>query len=84
MVPRDRFIEAYVGVLQKAVRGGPPIGPQTSVIDSGRVDSFALADLIAQLEAATSLRLPTERLSPGDFDTAELLANRLANLGLVG
>ena len=83
MVARDRLIEAYLGVLRSTVRGSPPIGPKTSVIDSGLVDSFALAEVIAKLEAATAMRLPIERLSPGDFDSAELLASRLANLGLV-
>ena len=85
MVERARLIAAYLEVVRGHVGArGPSVGPGTSVIDSGLVDSFALADVIAGIEGAVGVRLPVERLSPGDFDTAEILADRLTRLGVVG
>ncbi len=84
MVERKRLIASYLEVVGRHVGGrASSIGPTTSLIDSGLVDSFALADIIAALETAAGVRIPTERLAPGDFDTAELLADRLTQLGVV-
>ena len=83
MVTRDRFVEVFLQVVAGTLKGGPPLGPKTSIIDSGLVDSFGIADLVRRLEAALGATIPTDRLSPGDFDTADRLADRLTRLGVV-
>lgn len=85
-VHRAELVATYLDVVRSTLRGAKaarPIGPTTSLVDSGLIDSFALVDLISRVESILSIRLPTDRLSPGDFDTAELLADRLTELGLV-
>lgn len=87
MVERARFIASYLEVVSPRIRDKKARGrldARTSVIDSGLIDSFALADVIAALEAALGVTLPVDRLVPGDFDTAELLADRLTRLAIVG
>lgn len=85
-VQRSVLVSTYLDVVRATLRGAKaarPLGPTTSLVDSGLIDSFALVDLISRLESLLSIRLPTDRLSPGDFDTADLLADRLTDLGLV-
>ena len=85
MVNRSQLMETYLEILRGMIRGKAlkTLGTKTSVIDSGLVDSFALADVITKIETTLSVQISVERLSPGDFDTAELLADRLTQLGVV-
>jgi len=56
------------------------LGMDTPLVSSGLVDSFALIDVLLELEKITSRRIPASRVSPKDLDTVrEMLktANRL-------
>ena len=50
---------------------GKPIDPtpEESLFESGALDSFTLADLVAALEAEFSLKIPDSDLSPRKFDS---------------
>jgi len=50
---------------------GKPIDPlpEESLFESGMLDSFSLADLIAALETEFSIRIPDSDLSPRKFDS---------------
>ncbi|HUP03795.1 MAG TPA: acyl carrier protein [Bryobacteraceae bacterium] len=45
--------------------------PEESLFDSGILDSFSLADLVAALEKEFSIRIPDSDLQPRKFDTVE-------------
>ena len=42
-----------------------------SLFDSGYLDSFALTDMVAQLEKAFSISIPDSDLNPRRFDSIE-------------
>jgi acyl carrier protein len=50
---------------------GKPIdpSPEESLFESGMLDSFSLADVIAALESEFSIRIPDSDLSPRKFDS---------------
>jgi acyl carrier protein len=56
------------------------INVDTPLVTSGMVDSFALIDVLLELEKVTKKRIPASRVSPKDLNTVnEMLktANRL-------
>jgi acyl carrier protein len=50
---------------------GKPIdpAPEESLFESGVLDSFTLADLVAALEEEFSVKIPDSDLSPRKFDS---------------
>jgi len=54
---------------------GKPIepAPDESLFESGLLDSFLLADLVAALEAEFSIRIPDSDLRPRKFDSVSLI-----------
>ena len=52
---------------------GKPIdpSPDESLFESGLLDSFALTDLVSELEREFSIRIPDNELSPRKFETVE-------------
>jgi len=50
---------------------GKPIdpGPEESLFESGLLDSFSLADLVAALEREFAVTIPDSDLKPRKFDT---------------
>jgi len=43
--------------------------PEESLFDSGLLDSFALADMVTELEKEFSIRIPDSDLVPRKFDS---------------
>jgi acyl carrier protein len=70
----DRFVVQANGV--------PPgtVGPSTRVLQEGLLDSFSLVSLIAELEKALGTDLPEGTLLPEDFETPQVLCDRLSQL----
>jgi acyl carrier protein len=48
-----------------------------SVISSGLVDSLSVLKLIAALEQALSVRIPTTQLQPDDFDSVDVIVKTI-------
>ena len=50
---------------------GKPIdpAPDESLFESGLLDSFSLADLVAELEREFSVKIPDSDLNPRKFDS---------------
>ncbi|HKE23296.1 MAG TPA: acyl carrier protein [Bryobacteraceae bacterium] len=48
-----------------------PIDPKAedSLFESGLLDSFSLADMVAELESEFAIRIPDSDLSPRKFDS---------------
>ena len=57
------------------------LGMDTPLVSSGLVDSFALIDVLLELEKITSRRIPAGRVSPKDLDTVREMLNTAGRLG---
>jgi len=53
--------------------------PDESLFESGLLDSFSLADLVAELEREFAVKIPDSDLKPWKFDTVERIAEYLAS-----
>ena len=51
--------------------------PDESLFDSGLLDSFALPDMVAELEKAFFIEVPDSDLNPRKFDTIERIEEYL-------
>jgi len=51
--------------------------PDESLFDSGLLDSFALPDMVADLEKTFSIQVPDSDLNPRKFDTIEAIEEYL-------
>jgi acyl carrier protein len=60
---------------------GKPIdpSPDESLFESGLLDSFSLADLVAELEREFAVKIPDSDLKPRKFDTVERIEAYLAS-----
>jgi len=67
-------------VTQRRGLEGDRIGQQSQLLQEGWLDSFALVELIMELEKSLGLSLPTGYLLPEDFETPEILHQRLVQL----
>jgi len=57
-----------------------PLTPETSLVETGLLDSVALMNLIAYVEDRTGVRIPDADVTPQNFNTVasiELLVERL-------
>ncbi len=50
-------------------------GPDESLFDSGYLDSFALTDVVAELEKEFGITIPDSDLNPRRFETITLIEN---------
>jgi acyl carrier protein len=81
----DVPLDSILGVIRNFVetkRGKPAaaIGAHTALLQDGYLDSFALVELIAELEQQLKIELPDGSLIPEDFETPQVLYNRLQDL----
>jgi acyl carrier protein len=62
--------QAKVIEIISRVTGNPVvIGPDDSLFDSGILDSFALTDVIAEVEKEFSIKVPDADLTPRKFNS---------------
>jgi acyl carrier protein len=59
---------------------GDTVQPATKLLQEGLLDSFGLVELIADLESALGASLPEGTLLPEDFETPQVLCDRLRQL----
>jgi acyl carrier protein len=60
---------------------GKPIAPSPdeSLFESGLLDSFSLADLVAELEQEFAVKIPDSDLKPRKFDSVERIEAYLSS-----
>ena len=77
MIKREQIIDIIRQV------SGKDLSPASdeSLFESGMLDSFALTDLVTELENKFSLKIPDSALNPRKFDTVELIEQNLAEWG---
>ncbi len=66
---------------QVIVDPGLEIDSKTPLVSSGLVDSFALVEVLAELERVTRRKIPAGRVSPQDLDTVEEMLDLAERLG---
>ena len=80
----DSLANAMIAFLKnKVIRSkSVEIGLDTPLVTSGLVDSFALNDVLLELERITACRLPSRSVTPKDLNTVREMLNtaeRLSN-----
>ena len=72
-----KVIEIISRVTGKAVE----IDPDESLFDSGILDSFALTDVITQVEEEFSIKVPDADLTPGKFGSVSRIVSYIERSG---
>jgi acyl carrier protein len=56
-------------VVQKVAEKPVPADPDESLFETGVLDSFALADVVAAIEKEFAIKVPDKDLTPRKFDS---------------
>ena len=69
--------ETIVGIVQAVARMKTPlaIGPDTSLFDSGILDSFALPELVSALERTFGIAIPDADLTAQTFESVNRIVS---------
>jgi acyl carrier protein len=68
-----------VAIIQKIADKPISPAPEESLFESGMLDSFSLADMVAALESEFSIRIPDSDLKPRKFDSIVRIEEYLAS-----
>ena len=55
--------------------------PEESLFDSGYLESFALVDMVSEIEREFGLKIPDSDLNPRRFDSLNRIAEYLSSRG---
>ena len=73
--------QKILGRINKVTRKSDTPALDESLFESGYLDSFALPDLVAELEEAFSVQIPDSDLNPRKFDSIERIESYLDQRG---
>ncbi len=62
-------------IVRKVSNKSTAPDPEESLFDSGYLDSFALTDMVADLEREFDIKIPDSDLNPRRFDSIERIEN---------
>jgi len=68
-------------VVQKIAQKPLPQDPEESLFESGVLDSFALADVVAAMEEEFAIKVPDKDLTPRKFDSIARMEAYVADHG---
>ena len=74
---RQRIIALILNVSKRDVAPGT----DESLFDSGYLDSFALPEMVCELEREFAIRVPDADLNPRQFETVARIESYLASRG---
>ncbi|HXN47756.1 MAG TPA: acyl carrier protein [Bryobacteraceae bacterium] len=74
---RQRIIALILNVSKRDLAPGP----EESLFDSGYLDSFALPEMVCELEREFAIRVPDADLNPRQFETVARIETYLASRG---
>lgn len=80
---RARETMAYIPT-QFIHRPGIQISPDTPLISSGLIDSFALIEIFLKLEHVTSGKIPASKVQAKDMNTVQLMLATAERIGKPG
>jgi acyl carrier protein len=69
--------ERIIAVIKKVSGQDVAPDPEESLFDSGYLDSFALTDMVAELEKAFGVSIPDSDLSPRRFESVAKIESYL-------
>ena len=78
-MPRREKIRQLLKAVSKKPESTP--GDEESLFEAGVLDSFALTDLVAELEQAFGIQVPDSDLSPRKFDSVARIEQYLESRG---
>ncbi|HET8998528.1 MAG TPA: acyl carrier protein [bacterium] len=83
MEPDPRAL-ALIDFIVRHVLRSPAlhIDPDTPLLSTGVLDSFALVEVLHELERVAGRRIPAGRVSPDDFETVRLMLAAAERVGL--
>jgi acyl carrier protein len=61
--------EQITEIIRRVSKKDVTPDPDESLFDSGLLDSFALPDVLSELETAFSIKIPDSDLNPRKFDS---------------
>jgi acyl carrier protein len=67
--------ERIMGIVRKVSNNSTLPDPEASLFDSGFLDSFALPDLVSDLEREFGIKIPDSDLNPRKFESIALIQN---------
>lgn len=67
-------------VIQKVAEKPVPSDPEESLFESGVLDSFALADVVVEVEKEFGIKVPDKDLTPRKFDSLSRIEAYLSTL----
>jgi acyl carrier protein len=71
MTTEERIAAVVSRIAQKPL----PSDPEESLFESGVLDSFALPDMVSELEKEFSMKVPDSDLNPRKFDSLARIAS---------
>ena len=74
----DKILEALARVAKAPI----PADRETSLFDTGVIDSFDLVDFIADLEKEFKVKVPDNDLHPSKFESLAKISAYLSNRGV--
>ena len=69
--PEKTRQEKIVEIVKRVSKNDVPPDPEESLFDSGYLDSFALTDMVGEIEREFGITIPDSDLTPRRFDTIE-------------
>jgi acyl carrier protein len=73
----DKILEALARVAKAPI----PADRETSLFDTGVIDSFDLVDFVADLEKEFNVKVPDNDLHPSKFESLAKIAAYLSSQG---
>ena len=73
--------EKIIDVIKRVSKQDVSPDPEESLFDSGYLDSFALTDMVSELEKEFDVVIPDSDLSPRRFESVKRIDSYLAKLG---
>ncbi len=72
--------EKIIEIVKRVSKSDVAPDPEESLFDSGYLDSFALTDMVGELEREFSIAIPDSDLTPRRFDSLERIESYVARL----
>ncbi len=72
---QDKILE----IIRRVARKDVSPSPDESLFDSGILDSFALPDMVGELEKEFSIQVPDSDLNPRKFESIERIERYVAS-----
>jgi acyl carrier protein len=72
--------EKIIEIVKRVSKSDVAPDPEESLFDSGYLDSFALTDMVGELEREFDIAIPDSDLTPRKFDSLERIESYVAKL----